>query len=73
MTRKDFLKLSAAAAFLLGFSKGILAYMLGLFIAIVCELIRGAVRARKTGEKCGVQPFPLIPYLSVGILTASLL
>ena len=67
------MKLSTAAAFLLGFSRGIIAYMLGLFAAIVTELIRGAVRARKTGEKCGVQPFPLIPYLSVGILTAYLL
>ena len=67
------MKLSTVAAFLLGFSRGITAYMLGLFAAIVTELIRGAIRARNTGEKCGVQPFPLIPYLSVGILTAYLL
>lgn len=67
------MKISTAAAFLLGLSRGVIAYMLGLFIAIVSELIRGAVRAHKSGEKCAAQPFPLIPYLSVGILIGYIL
>lgn len=67
------MKLSTAATFLLGLSRGVIAYMLGLFIAIVSELIRGAVRAHKSGEKCAAQPFPLIPYLSVGILIGYIL
>lgn len=67
------LKVSAASAFLLGFARGIFAFMLGLFVAVVTQLILAAVRRRKTGERSAVQPFPLIPYLSVGILIGYIL
>ena len=57
------IKLSTATVFLLGLWKGLLGLMLGMLIAIVAELIL----CRKNNKK-STEPFPLIPYLSVGFI-----
>lgn len=54
------IKMSVACAFLLGIRKGILGLMLGLILAVICNIF-------KKNKKAG---FPLIPYLSVGFMTA---
>lgn len=57
------IKLSSAAAFLLGAQRGLFALVVGLTLAvIVMPIIR---RIRKLPKD---QPFPLIPFLSVGIV-----
>ena len=58
------IKLSAACAFLLGLQKGLMGLFIGLLLAIVINLIKG---------KNQKQPFPLIPYLSVGFTLAFLI
>lgn len=62
------MKISAATAFLLGYPKGVFGFMLGLFIAIVWQLIYDKVKHRSTKE-----PFPLLPYLSVGLMIGYLI
>ena len=57
------IKLSSAAAFLLGAPKGLFALIVGLTLSVITVPI---VRAVKKLPKN--QPFPLIPFLSVGIL-----
>ena len=57
------LKLSTATAFMLGFWKGTIGFCLGLFIAVVYQLIRDAVKHKNIKEA-----FPLLPYLSVGLM-----
>lgn len=59
------MKISAAAAFCLGAGKGILALIIGLSIAVVFIMI-----ARKVMKKDKDEPFPLVPFLSVGIIAA---
>lgn len=56
------IKLSTAAALLLGFYKGVIGFMLGLLIAVVAQLI---ITYRKKEQR--TQPFALLPYLSVGL------
>ena len=56
------IKLSTAAALLLGFYKGMIGFMLGLLIAVVAQLI---MTRRKKEQR--TQPFALLPYLSVGL------
>lgn len=56
------IKLSTAAALLLGFYKGVIGFMLGLLIAVVAQLI---MTHRKKEQR--TQPFALLPYLSVGL------
>ena len=56
------IKLSTAAALLLGFYKGVIGFMLGLLIAVVAQLI---ITHRKKEQR--TQPFALLPYLSVGL------
>ncbi len=53
-------KLSAACAFLLGLQKSIAGLVIGLFLAVICNLILS--RKEKTMGKA----FPLVPYLSIG-------
>ena len=56
------IKLSTAAALLLGFYKGVIGFVLGLLIAVVAQLI---MTHRKKEQR--TQPFALLPYLSVGL------
>ena len=57
------IKLSSAAAFLLGAQRGLFAHVVGLTLAvIVMPIIRKIQKLPKD------QPFPLIPFLSVGIV-----
>lgn len=62
------IKLSTAAAFLLGASRGLLALALGMILSIVIVPIRRKIKHQPNGTA-----FPLIPYLSVGILAAYIL
>ena len=62
------IKISTATAFLLGLWSGLFGFMLGLLISIVCQLI---LTARKKGKS--TEPFPLLPYLSVGLMIGYLL
>ena len=62
------IKISTASAFLLGAEKGILALIIGLSIAVIVMLI--ARKAKKTDKN---EPFPLVPFLSVGIMAAYLI
>lgn len=55
-------KLSAACAFLLGFSKSIAGLVIGLFVSVIVNLI---IQKQK---KLKNQPFPLVPYLSFGFM-----
>ena len=55
-------KLSAACAFLLGFSKSIAGLVIGLFLAIICNIYF----SHKNKTKC--KAFPLVPYLSIGFM-----
>ena len=55
-------KLSAACAFLLGFSKSIAGLVIGLFLAIICNIYFS--HKKKTKGKA----FPLVPYLSIGFM-----
>lgn len=61
------IKISTAAAFLLGAEKGILALIIGMSVAVVVMLIRQ--KAKKVSKS---EPFPLIPFLSLGIMAAYL-
>ena len=56
------IKLSAACAFLLGFSKSIAGLVIGLFVSVIVNLI---IQKQK---KLKNQPFPLVPYLSIGFM-----
>ncbi len=55
-------KLSAACAFLLGFSKGATGLVIGLIVSVIINLI---IQKHK---KIKNQPFPLVPYLSIGFM-----
>ena len=62
------IKLSSAAAFLLGAQMGLFALIIGLTLTvIVMPIIR---RIRKLPKD---QPFPLIPFLSIGIVARYLI
>ena len=57
------IKLSSAAAFMLGVQRGLFALIVGLTLAVMAmPIIR---RIRKLPKD---QPFPLIPFLSIGIV-----
>ena len=57
------IKISSSAAFLLGAQRGLFALIVGLTLAVIAmPIIR---RIRKLPKD---QPFPLIPFLSVGII-----
>ena len=62
------IKLSSAAAFLLGAPRGLFALIVGLTLSVITVPI---VRAVKKLPKN--QPFPLVPFLAVGIIAAYLI
>ncbi len=55
-------KISAACAFVLGFQKGMAGLVIGLFLAIICNIYFS--HKSKTKGKA----FPLVPYLSIGFM-----
>ncbi len=55
-------KISAACAFVLGFQKGIAGLIIGLFLAIICN-IYFSHKSHTKGKA-----FPLVPYLSIGFM-----
>ena len=57
------IKLSSAAAFLLGAQRGLFALIVGLTLSVVTMPI-----IRKIRNLPKDQPFPLIPFLSIGIV-----
>ena len=57
------IKVSSSAAFLLGAQRGLFALIVGLTLAVIVMPI--IVRIRKLQKD---QPFPLIPFLSIGIV-----
>lgn len=57
------IKFSAAAAFLLGFYRGTVGVTIGLITGVIIELIKKKNQKKNEG-------FPLVPYLSIGFMTA---
>lgn len=57
------IKLSTAAALSLGFFGGAVGYMLGLVFAVVFQTIYNKVKG-----KSGKEAFPLLPFLSTGLM-----
>ena len=55
-------KICAACAFLLGFSKSVAGLIIGLIVSVIANLI---IQKQKKTKK---QPFPLVPYLSIGFM-----
>ncbi len=55
-------KVSAACAFVLGFRKGVAGLVIGLILAIICNIYF----SHKSNTKG--KAFPLVPYLSVGFM-----
>ncbi len=61
------IKISTATAFLLGFYPGVISFMTGLLISVISQLIVSAAKKKTT------EAFPLLPYLSVGLMIGYLL
>ena len=62
------IKLSSAAAFLLGAPRGLFALIVGLTLSVVTiPIVRPIKKLSKN------QPFPLVPFLAVGIIAAYLI
>lgn len=57
------IKISTAAAVILGFHGGVIGYMLGLVFAIVFQTIYNRIKKRSNQT-----PFPLLPFLSTGLM-----
>ena len=57
------IKLSTAAALSLGFYGGAIGYMLGLLFAVLIQTIRNKIKKQSND-----QPFPLMPFLSAGLM-----
>ncbi len=57
------IKLSTAAALSLGFYGGVIGYCIGLVFAITVQLLSNKAKKRSNGE-----PFPLLPFLSTGLM-----
>ena len=57
------IKLSTAAALSLGFYGGVIGYCIGLIFAITVQLLSNKAKKRSNGE-----PFPLLPFLSTGLM-----
>ncbi len=61
------IKISTACAFLLGASRGLAAYIIGLTLFVVIVPIIRRVRKMPKNE-----PFPMVPFLSVGTIATYL-
>ena len=59
------IKISTAAAVILGFHGGVIGYMLGLVFAIVFQTIYNRIKKRSNQAPA---PFPLLPFLSTGLM-----
>ena len=57
------IKLSTAAALSLGFYGGVIGYMIGLVFAITVQLLTNKAKKRSNNES-----FPLLPFLSTGLM-----
>ena len=57
------IKISTAAAVVLGFYGGVIGYMLGLVFAVVFQTIYNRIKKRSNQA-----PFPLLPFLSTGLM-----
>lgn len=62
------IKLTAACAFFLELQKGVVFIILGLLLAVLCNLV-----FKKIFKDQYKEPFALVPYLSVGCMIAYLL
>jgi leader peptidase (prepilin peptidase)/N-methyltransferase len=62
------IKLSSVAAFLLGAPRGLFALIVGLTLSVITVPI-----VRKVKKLPKNQPFPLVPFLAVGIIAAYLI
>ncbi len=62
------IKISTACAFLLGTGRGLAAFIIGLTLFVVSVPILRKVRHEENGE-----PFPMVPFLSVGTIAAYLI
>ena len=62
------IKISTACAFLLGAGRGLAAFIIGLTLFVVIVPILRKVRHEENGE-----PFPMLPFLSVGTIAAYLI
>ena len=62
------LKISTALAFLLGAEKGIFAFIVGMFLAVIVMAIYNRVNLKDQKEA-----FPLVPFLSMGAILAYLM
>ena len=62
------IKISTACAFLLGVGRGLAAFIIGLTLFVVIVPILRKIRHEENGE-----PFPMVPFLSVGTIAAYLI
>ena len=62
------IKISTACAFLLGAKRGLAAFIIGLTLFVLIVPILRKIRHEENGE-----PFPMVPFLSVGTIAAFLI
>lgn len=62
------IKISTACAFLLGAGRGLAAFIIGLTLFVLIVPILRKIRHEENGE-----PFPMVPFLSVGTIAAYLI
>ena len=62
------IKISTACAFLLGTGRGLAAFIIGLTLFVIVVPILRKIRHEENGE-----PFPMVPFLSVGTIAAYLI
>ena len=62
------IKISTACAFLLGAGRGLAAFIIGLTLFVIVVPILQKIRHEENGE-----PFPMVPFLSVGTIAAYLI
>ena len=62
------IKISTACAFLLGVKRGLAAFIIGLTLFVIVVPILRKVRHEENGE-----PFPMVPFLSLGTIAAYLM
>lgn len=62
------LKISTAVAFLLGWQRGIIAFVAGLFIAVVFMTLYNKFNAESKEADSAEKPFALVPFLSVAAM-----